>query len=280
MTKTIPSEYISVNNKQIRYKQAGEGQPIVLIHGAGTGGLEDWEFSLFGKLAKTNHVIAFDRPGVGESALIDNITDPRNQAAALKQACNEIGVKMPVLVGHSYGGLVALAWATQGPKDVKGILAISAVSMPITEKFDLILRLLARPIIGPILARFVAKFIQEKAAKNAIKDAFNPSKAPDGYWEHIGKNHFTVPDTTHNSARELVSSPPYINEIVAKYPELCLPIEIIHGGADTRLPAETHTTGLKKLLPNAEITLVENIGHMAHYCAEPQIIAALARLTK
>ena len=90
----------------------GGGPPVVLLHG-NTVMLEDWIVSgVFDLVAVSRRVVAFDRPGFGHSERPrDRSWTPAAQARLLRRACRRLGVERPVVVGHSWGTLVALAWA-------------------------------------------------------------------------------------------------------------------------------------------------------------------------
>ena len=82
---------------------------VILIHGA-SGNSRDFSFDLTGRLADRYRVIAFDRPGLGHTpALHGRGESPFEQAALLDAAAEALGVERAVVVGHSFGGSVAMA---------------------------------------------------------------------------------------------------------------------------------------------------------------------------
>ncbi|MEM6308379.1 MAG: alpha/beta fold hydrolase, partial [Pseudomonadota bacterium] len=108
-------QFVEIDGVRLHYTDQGSGQAIVLIHGA-SGNLRDFAFDLAPELAKSHRVIAFDRPGLGYSEratpAYDNIwtsqaESPQEQAALLIAATRALGVKQPIVVGHSFGGAVA-----------------------------------------------------------------------------------------------------------------------------------------------------------------------------
>ena len=69
-------------------------------------------------------------------------------------------------------------------------------------------------------------------------------------------------------------------QIVAQespYPQLTLPVELIHGTADTIVPLAIHATPLASRLPNATLTVIDGAGHMPHYSHPTQVLAAIER---
>ena len=101
---------------EIHYRESGQGTPILLIHG--TGGDSGAWFGSFARLAETHRVIAYDRRGFGSSTPLmgDGYLDVQaDDAAAL---ITERGLAPATVVGHSWGGLVALALAIKHPEMV------------------------------------------------------------------------------------------------------------------------------------------------------------------
>ena len=62
-----------------------------------------------------------------------------------------------------------------------------------------------------------------------------------------------------------------------RYSDLTLPIELIHGTADTIVPITIHSLPLSKLLPNAHLTVVEGAGHMPHHAHAQLVLDAITR---
>ena len=108
MDKTIV--YRSLN---IHYREEGEGFPVLLIHGLG----EDsalWDAQV-AYLGKEYRLIVPDLPGSGRSPLTPGEPSIDELADAVKALCDKAGVGQCILIGHSMGGYVALAFAEKYP---------------------------------------------------------------------------------------------------------------------------------------------------------------------
>ena len=70
---------------------------------------------------------------------------------------------------------------------------------------------------------------------------------------------------------------PHIIAQSARYPALTLPMELIHGDADTIVPLDVHSIPLSRLLPNAHLTVLPGTGHMPQHSQQPAVIAAIDR---
>ena len=89
---------------------AGTGPPLVLLHGA-SGNLRDFTLSILPLLAQHQRVIAIDRPGFGHSDPVPEGWRLRIQVAVLRSVLHRLGYERYHIIGHSYSGALALAWA-------------------------------------------------------------------------------------------------------------------------------------------------------------------------
>jgi pimeloyl-ACP methyl ester carboxylesterase len=119
----FPSRTVSVGGKRLAYRESGGGPGLVLLHGIGSGSAS-WLFQLEG-LSQHYRVIAWDAPGYGDSDAF-SIERPRPQdyARALSVLLNALQVKSFVLIGQSFGGLMAAAYARMFPQ-AAGMVLIS-----------------------------------------------------------------------------------------------------------------------------------------------------------
>jgi len=121
------------------------GTAIVLLHGQPGAG-SDWD-PVVDALSPQLKILALDRPGYRASThppgtFVDNVD-------WLFDELDHIGCDDAILVGHSYGGGVALAAAQFAPARVRGLVLVSSVGPGCLDGWD---RLLAAPITGPVCA--------------------------------------------------------------------------------------------------------------------------------
>ena len=110
---------------QLAVYSAGDPQhpAVVLIHGLGTSGARDWATVVPG-LARRFHVIAIDQPGFGASSGGNNLYSPDNQSRVLDTVLSKLGVGEHVLIGHSFGAAVALAYAGEHSERVRRLILV------------------------------------------------------------------------------------------------------------------------------------------------------------
>jgi pimeloyl-ACP methyl ester carboxylesterase len=110
--------------------EAGVGRPtsVVLIHGVGDRGAKDWEF-LVPFLSERYHVLAFDLPGFGRSSRQNELYSPARYAEFVKWVVDRY-VKGPfVLIGHSFGGAVALRYAAGAPPALQRLILVDVAGI-------------------------------------------------------------------------------------------------------------------------------------------------------
>jgi alpha-beta hydrolase superfamily lysophospholipase len=104
--------FMSVNGVRLHYIERGQGEPLVLIHGNGTMAEDFLVSGIVDKLAARYRVIIIDRPGYGYSERPRALWTPRAHATLYQAALERLGVSQAVVLGHSWGSLVAVALST------------------------------------------------------------------------------------------------------------------------------------------------------------------------
>ena len=255
----------------------GDGAPVILIHGA-SGNVRDWTFDITPRVAANRRVIAMDRPGFGYSERRgDEAWRPAHQARQLREASKAMGVEKPVVVGHSWGASVALAWALEAPEDVSGVVSVSGVTMPwggITPMLD---ALGFGSLIAGLYTRRITRTAEEGGVERFIQRAFRPQQPPSGYLDYVGAPLALRAKTLEANAEDLAKTNPAVAEISKGYGELNIPVEIMHGDADWLLDIDQHGVALANRLPNARLTPLPDVGHMAHHARIDALETILSR---
>ncbi|HOC05334.1 MAG TPA: alpha/beta hydrolase, partial [Bacteroidales bacterium] len=109
---------IQFEGVRIYYTVRGKGRPIVLLHGYLEGG-EVWD-PLAEKLEEDYRIISPDLPGHGESGVKGEVHTMEFLASAVREVIRDAGEKRVVMVGHSLGGYVTLAYVELYPEMLSG----------------------------------------------------------------------------------------------------------------------------------------------------------------
>jgi pimeloyl-ACP methyl ester carboxylesterase len=103
----------------LSYTSEGQGKPLVFIHGF-CETTEIWHY-FKNYFTRGYQVICVDLPGFGGSKGIKDQTSIENFAISLNTTLKSIGIEKPILIGHSLGGYVALAYAEMYPSEMAGM---------------------------------------------------------------------------------------------------------------------------------------------------------------
>lgn len=115
---------VQVGRRKLFVTEAGEGAPVVLLHGGGPGATGASNFVRnIDALAQHFHVIVPDMPGYGQSSKDVDFTDPFGDlATAIRGLLDELSLAKAHLVGNSYGGAAALRLALDRPDRVDRLI--------------------------------------------------------------------------------------------------------------------------------------------------------------
>jgi pimeloyl-ACP methyl ester carboxylesterase len=136
----MESKTVQTRHAPVRYLEGGKGEPLVFLHGA--GGMTEND-PLLAELASRFHVYAPYIPGYGETEECGEIRDMLDFALHTWDVVEALGVKNPILVGHSMGGMIAAEMAALAPNDVSRLALICPAGLwlddhPIVDMFSLL----------------------------------------------------------------------------------------------------------------------------------------------
>ena len=267
---------IEVNGQTVHADIRGSGPDLVLLHGA-SGNSRDFTFDLVERLQDRYRVITFDRPGLGwTDPLPQGNDDPRLQADLLRATADQLGATHPIVLGHSYGGAVAMAWALRDPDGPSALVLLAGATYPWEGELGGLSPFLASRL-GAATAPLISALAPKSAVESAIAEIFAPNPVPGGYDDYIGAGLTLRRDSLMANARQVAHLKPYLQRMAPLYPELTQPIEIVHGDADTTVGLDIHSRRMVREVPNAHLVVLKNVGHMPHHIAPNEIVAAIDR---
>ncbi len=119
-------------NTTISFTDQGKGTAVVLLHGF----LENKQMwnAFIPELSKRNRVIAIDLLGHGATECLGYIHTMEDQADMVQSVLQELKIRKVVLIGHSMGGYIALAFAELYAENVKGIMLLNSTSKADSEE--------------------------------------------------------------------------------------------------------------------------------------------------
>jgi pimeloyl-ACP methyl ester carboxylesterase len=268
--------FISVDGVSLHYLDKGTGSPIVLIHGNGVTA-EDFVLSgLFESLAATHRVIAFDRPGFGYSER------PRRRewsAAAQSElifaALGQMGAHRPLVVGHSWGALVALNIGLAHGEDLAGVVLMSGYYSP-TPRADVALAASpALPVAGDVLRYTISPLVGRLIAPLVFKALFHPAEVPERFTSGFSTAMALRPSQLRASAADSARMIPDAASAAGKLSNMHVPVLIIAGTKDKIVDFEQQSAWLAERIPSARLLPIEGAGHMVHYVAGDALVSAI-----
>ena len=249
------------NGHSIRYWTAGQGAPLLLIHGFPTAAW-DWHY-LWAPLAERYQVIACDMLGFGDSA------KPRGHAYSLLEQADlqqallaHLNISAPVhVLAHDYGDSVAqelLARHYQQRLRLASCVFLNGGLFPETHHPVLVQKLL----LGPLGGLFGRLFNRRTLAANFAK-VFGPQTQPssaelDDFWQLIATNN--GPAVMHRLIRYMPERRVQRERWLTAMQRGEVPLRLIDGGVDPISGAHM-LARYRELVPNPDCVLLENIGH-------------------
>jgi len=267
--------FATVDGVRVHYvERAGRGPAVVLIHGL-PGTLHD--FDRVARQLPQRHTIALDRPGFGHS---DGGYHPlARQLELLRALLDRRGVERPVLVGHSYGGTIALAYAARYPQEVSGLVLVDAAagegtrSSAVERAQSRLVQFLSWPVVQPVADVAFSRALRTASAKQGDARAFDPDPVDPAHERVLLASNMRQEDLDAYADEQLAADDE-IERLNRRLGEIDVPAVVVHGEGD-KLIEPPQGRALAAALPDARLAMVSG-GHMAPY-VHPGVVAAAVR---
>ncbi len=263
--------YVNINNENIRVFQKGTGRDILFIHGS-PGIIEDWHH-IIDSLAEKYRITAFDRPGHGFSSSKKYTYHIKDNAVLAESLIDQLGLKKPLIVGHSYGGSTAAYMALNTKrKDLEYIIIDSPLY---SARYRKIYKLIATPVIGKGIALFSSYTIAGSQIRDGLVSIFKntPSEKMNALIEERQKI-WSQPKVIYTKSKESMNYQDDLDEISDKYKEITAGITIITT-TDNTSPLKKDCEKFHSEVKNSELILLDNTGHYVQFDRADGIIKAI-----
>ncbi|MDR9427389.1 MAG: alpha/beta hydrolase [Salibaculum sp.] len=270
-------QVIEVEGTRVHALVKGDGPDLVLIHGS-SGNLRDFSFALVDRLAEDYRVIAFDRPGLGYTERLHaRGATIAEQAALLQKAAAQLGAERPLVLGQSYGGAVALSWAVTQPQALAGLALVSSPTHPWDGHVPALYRINGSRLGAALAVPPITALVPQSYIRDQVRAVFDPEPMPEGYDSYVGAELAARRVSLRANARQRLGLLDQITRMQPRYDSLDLPIELIHGTADTTVGLSIHAEKFIREVPQANLTRLEGVGHLPHHTAPEATRAAIDR---
>ncbi|HWR73543.1 MAG TPA: alpha/beta hydrolase [Nitrospirota bacterium] len=233
---------------------AGNPRSVVLVHGVGDNAARDWD-RLIPELVRDYHVLTFDLPGFGRSSKGNEEYTITNYARFLRWVIPQY-VRGPfTLIGHSFGGSVALKYAADYPDDLERLVLVDAAGIlhhvvltkNIAKVDEQNKQLPERPIneLNELIRSAIDTLGRDKRARTLEGILYSP----------LLRNKVLRSDPKRITALSLVEE--NYGKIVDK---VRTPTLILWGGKDTTAPVRSALV-LDAMLPRSRLVMMPQAGH-------------------
>jgi pimeloyl-ACP methyl ester carboxylesterase len=249
------------DNQTINYVSHGEGPAVILIHGLAAS-LHDWEAFIPSLVSRGYRAIALDLPGHGGSAKPDDVRHYHIEAlyAALRDWIEGLNLSgPPLLVGHSLGGYLSLAYARRHPEKVRGMALIDPFYSP--EQLSPVLRFLRmRPGMGVRAMRLAPEWVIQAFLQ---LDPTSKAKFPRKAQKRIVEDYKRASPNVLHITRSVLDLTPELNRVKN-------PAVVMYGDKDLTLNPKSFPS-LVERLPNATSVRIADCGHQPHI-GRPEVV--------
>jgi pimeloyl-ACP methyl ester carboxylesterase len=268
--------FVQVGKLRIHYlERPGSGAPVVLLHGL-PGTAED--FNAVTPLLAGHRTIAIDRPGFGYSS--GGYVPFERQLEALDALLQALHIVRPILVGHSYGGTVALGFAERYPGEVRGLVLVDAAAAGLrldtfAEVQAHAVQVLQLPVIRQIANATFAQLLSTVAVNSVDGEAFHPQPVNPAHRRRALEINMTHGNLEAFAGEQLAANG-VIAQIDKRLAAIDVPAVVIQGEGD-ELVKPIYGRSLAAALHAARLRLVPG-GHMAPYTHPGAVATAVHSL--
>jgi pimeloyl-ACP methyl ester carboxylesterase len=272
--------FVEADGVRLHYIEAGHGSPVVLLHGNGASAADFAASGLLSRLAESHRVIAFDRPGYGWSERPrSRIWSADRQARLVADALDALGVERAIVLGHSWGTLVALALALRAPERVRGLALLSGPYFPEPRLDVWMFSPPALPVIGDVL-RYTGSPLVSRAIMPALfARIFAPKPVSRRFRERFSVGMAVRPSQLRASAAESALMMTGAARMASRYRDLAMPVAILTGAEDQMVPA-AQAARLHEAVAGSTLRLFPGVGHMMHYAVPRAVADEVAKLDR
>lgn len=234
---------INIRNININYIQYGSGSDVVLLHGWGQN--IAMMKPIGDRLQKNHRITILDFPGFGKSEEPKNALTVYDYCEILEELLKKLKVKKPVIMGHSFGGRIAIIYASRN--EVEKVVLFGSPCI--------------RKEVKPSLKLRMLKTLKKIPGINKL--------------EGFAKNHMGSRD--YKNASEVMKKilVNVVNEDLSECAKkINVPTLLIWGDRDTEAPVED-AKELEKIIPDAGLIVLPNSTHYAYLENLPQVINIL-----
>lgn len=279
----VKEGFVSVKEGRLFYRMAGKGLPLIVLHG-GPGLSQDYLLPQLYKLAENNLVIFYDQRGSGrslETKLDEQYINIDQFVDDLETLRTSLGFDKFILMGHSWGGLLAMQYAVDHQENLMGLILLNTApadykgQKAFVEEFGLRTKNIHNDI-KPIFAYEDFKELNAAQISDLYRKLFsvyfyNPKEVKD-----LSLNFSVTSAQSGFKVMEEMSKTSWLQPHINLFPglkKLSIPTFILHGKQDI-VPVWT-AQEIKDAIPQSEIVILDHCDHFPYIEQPSQFFTAL-----
>ncbi|MBN1190600.1 MAG: alpha/beta hydrolase [Dehalococcoidales bacterium] len=246
MINELHSAMVMVDGLNVHYLTGGQGDPLLVVHG-GTGGARDWRDNME-QLTDKYTVYVPDMPGYGLTGSLSVDYHVPQATDFLERFTGTLGLKRFSLLGHSFGGSIALSYSLKFPYKITKLVLVS--SLGLGKEIALFIRWTAHRPFCLYTGRSVLAVM--KAAKWLIKRLLLPFD-------------FDLPfcESSLSLSTDVTSFRAQTTQYSSRLSELTMPTLLIWGARDPVVPFR-HAYQAGEVIPDCRVRIFNESGHSVY----------------
>lgn len=268
-----PSQFIEVGGQFVHLRDEGPRQdttPIVLLHGT-SASLHTWD-GWVAELSQTRRVIRFDLPGFG---LTGPAADGNYSLAAyvdfVIDVMDTLGIERFVLAGNSLGGSIAWRTTAAHPQRIEKLILVDSGGYPFEAESMPLAFVISQT---PLLNRIMEFTLPRSAVESSVRDVYgDPSRVTpelvDRYFD------LSLREGNRGALRERFAQLEYQDQS-ALVQTIQQPTLVIWGAQDRLIPPSI-ARRFEQDLPNGQLVMFAELGHVPHEEAPTETVAAVTK---
>jgi len=250
--ETSQEKTISLGEIKVRYRIAGEGQPfdsaqdrpILILHGWGSS-VERWAKVQDMLATKGFQVIVLDLPGFGKTPAPGAVWGVQEYAQFVNEFAENLGLQKFVLVGHSFGGQIAVQFAATHPEKTEKLVLVAAAAIRHEPGKK-----------AKVLAAIAG--VTPKPVKKVVSSAFMRS------------DYARAQGIMKDIMKKVIQQ-----DLTLEFGKIFVPALIVWGDKDTSTPVQDAHV-IQKLIPNAKLEILPGVGHRVNFEAPEKLADSIA----
>lgn len=267
------SKYAMVDGVNVHYMETkGRGPGVIMVHGH-PGTFMDWNYVR--QAMPGVRTVAIDRPGYGYSSGGYIAFD--DQVKLIHGLAGKLGMKKPIIAGHSYGGTLSVAYAERYPKETTAIVAVDPALDPSVLGADQraqahLIKFLQLPVVRPVANATFGQVMSTATSKPQIDRAFSPDPVNEDYWEQFRAVNLKSSDM-ETFADETLDFDGVIDGILPGLPKIKVRTTVMQGRGD-KLISESSTRAGARQIPGVRYVSLPG-GHMQTWVHPGQVASEI-----